>query len=285
MQPLNKKRIARINERRAAQYRQFAVVPEEICRRLIQRLDYLKCEPQRVLDLGSGPGTLALDLLKARYPKAALLACDLAMGMLEQIPQPYFARKTQRVQADIEQLPFADGSVDLVVAASVIQYCEPQQLLAEIRRVLSPSGLLLFTSLGPDSFMELRQAAQQVSKAEVVHDFADMHDLGDMLLKAGMVDPVMDSEVLHVTYADIDQAMRELFALGGASVRADGHKGLRGRSFMPALAQVYVRDQQGRLPVNLEVIYGQAWGAQSKQTLQTEVAIDVSRIGGRGQRG
>lgn len=220
---------------------------------MLQRLDYIKIAPRRVLDAGSGPPRQALG---RRYPQAAIIALDFSLGML---PRGSFLGRLfhpgfQSVCADLERLPFADGCVDLLWSNMALHWLgDPLAAFTEFRRVLSVNGLLMFSTLGPDSLKELRAAAG----AARVHDFIDMHDVGDMLLAAGLSAPVMDMELLTIEYPDADSVLADLRASGQTSARADRPRGLAGKEFARRL-----RRGLGPSPRSTyEVVYGHAWNA------------------------
>ena len=225
---------------------------------MLERLDYVKLAPRRILDAGSGPPRRALP---KRYPQASVIALDFSLGML---PKPrfwWFSPRSFSVCGDLERLPFADGSVDLVWCNMALHGLgDPLGVFKEFRRVLSPNGLLMFSTLGPDSLKELRAAAG----AARVHGFIDMHDLGDMLLAADLSNPVMDMEMVNFVYPDADRLLRDLRAAGQTSARVDRPRGLSGRRFAAEL-----RRALGDKPsATYEVVYGHAWKAQEVKTVR-----------------
>jgi malonyl-CoA O-methyltransferase len=246
------RRAARRRFNRAARtYPEASRLEEEIAARMLERLDYIKLAPRRILDAGSGPPRRAL---AKRYPQATVVALDFALPML---PAPgFFARITGSrilpVCADLERLPLADRSVELLWSNMALHWLgEPLAAFKEFRRVLAANGLLMFSTLGPDSLKELRSAAG----ASRVHGFIDMHDLGDMLLAAGLSAPVMDMEMLTLTYPDPDTLLRDLRRSGQTSARADRSRGLTGKAF----AQRLRRGLGDKPSASFEVVYGHAW--------------------------
>jgi malonyl-CoA O-methyltransferase len=246
------RRVARRRfERAAKSYREFARLEDEVAARMLERLDYIKLAPRRILDAGSGPPRPALG---KRYPDAGVIALDFSLPMLPRTG--WWGRiagsRMMSVCADLERLPLADGSVDLVWSNMALHWLsDPLPAFREFRRVLSTNGLLMFSTLGPDSLKELRA----VAGAARVHAFIDMHDLGDMLLAAGLSAPVMDMEVLTLQYPDADTLLRDLRASGQTSARADRPRGLTGRQFARRL-----RHALGDKPTaTFEVVYGHAW--------------------------
>lgn len=228
--------------------------------RMLERLDYVRLDPARVLDAGSGPPRREL---RRRYPRALTIALDSALAMLGR--RGWLERlgaSEVRVCGDMQALPIGDASVDLVWSNMALHWLvEPMAAFRELRRVLSPGGLLMFSTLGPDTLKELRAAAG----ADRVHAFIDMHDLGDMMLAAGLAAPVMDMEVLTIRYADADALLADLRRSGQANARADRARGLAGRGFGERLRRAI-----GPQPsISYEIVYGHAWQAQAAPDVKT----------------
>jgi malonyl-CoA O-methyltransferase len=247
-------------ERAASTYAEASRLEGEIAARMLERLDYIKVAPRRVLDAGSGPPRRAL---AKRYPQAAIVALDFSLPMLPR-EKPWarlFSSRLLPVCADLERLPLADASVELVWSNMALHWLgEPLAAFKEFRRVLAPNGVLMFSTLGPDSLKELRHAAG----AARVHGFVDMHDIGDMLLAAGLAAPVMDMELVTLAYPDADTLLRDLRASGQTSARADRTRGLTGKDFAKRLR----RELGARPQATFEVVYGHAWKAQDAKTVR-----------------
>jgi malonyl-CoA O-methyltransferase len=259
-------------ESAAAAYDQAAALQQEVGQRLLQRLDLVKIQPDRILDLGSGTGQCIPDLL-ARYRKAQVVALDIALPMLWRArKRGRWLRKPRCVCADAERLPFADSSFDLVFSNLMLQWCvELEVVFTELQRVLRPGGLLLFTSFGPDTLRELRGSWQQVDGYSHVNAFADMHDVGDALLRTRFADPVMDVERLTVTYADVWKLMRELKQIGAHNVTAGRPRGLTGKARMQRLVRAYEHYRsQGVLPASYEIVNGHAWSTSAECGISLE---------------
>lgn len=268
------KRLARRSfEQAAAAYDQAAVLQQEVAKRLLQRLDLMKIEPQRVLDLGCGTGQ-ALPGLMTRYRRAEVVALDIALPMLTQARRRgRWLRKPRCVCADAERLPFADASFDLVFSNLMLQWCvDIEATFRELQRVLRPGGLLLFTSFGPDTLHELRSSWASVDGYSHVNAFLDMHDVGDALVRTRFSDPVMDVDRLTVTYRDAWQLMRELKQIGAHNVTAGRPRGLTGKSHIQRLVQAYEGfRREGVLPASYEIVNGHAWSTQACDTVSIPV--------------
>ena len=268
--PLDKKAIRTAFTRAATHYDAAAVLQREIADRLLARLDYMRIAPQRVLDLGCGTG-YATGLLARRYPRARVAAVDVAPAMAGVAQAHAFARlpfglgrvlrRSRFVTGDAEALPFADASFDLIFSSLTLQWCDPDAVFRECRRVLKPGGLLLFTTFGPDTLKELRAAWRAVDSDPHVHAFIDMHDLGDALVRAHFADPVMDVEPLTLTYPDVPGVLRDLKSIGAHNAAAARRATLTGKAHFARFVQAYevFRRADGRLPASYETVYGHAF--------------------------
>lgn len=268
--------------RAAKSYQNHAKVQFEIGQRLCQRLDYYKIEPMTVLDLGAGPGPFSY-LLKQRFPKARVIALDISESMLKVIPRRW-RYKLDKVAASMAELPFKTGSMDIIFANQVIHWHQDSLgLFKELRRVLKPGGVFLFSTLGPDTFKELKQAWQQIDDHSHVNEFVDMHIVGDALVQAGFIEPVVDMEYLIARYPSVMVLARDLKAQGVQHHGTQARKGLTSRRQWHQLEQKYdlMRDDDGLLPLTYEVIYGQAWGRELNQPQaksSNEVSVPLSQI-------
>lgn len=278
---MTKRAIRAAFERAAAGYDQAAFLQQEVARRLDERLEVMKIAPEVILDAGCGTG-YALPLLRARYPKARLIGLDLALGMLLQarvrqagtggwrkwlsILTPHPSPFTP-VCADIERLPCKRDSLDLVWSNLTLQWVgDLEACLREIHRVIRPGGLFAFTTFGPDTLKELRQAFAGLDGYAHVNRFTDMHDIGDMLVYAGFVTPVMDMEIITLTYPDLLSLLRELKAIGAHNATLARGRGLMGRARWQTVTANYEKFRRdGRLPATFEVVYGHAWVGERKQ--------------------
>ena len=218
----------------ASDYEKHAIMQAEVRERMLQRLQYFKIQPEVIIDLGCGPGQ-GIALLQQRYPKAVVMGVDWSFMMLSkaQSKSRWWHKKMKWVCADANHLPFADASVDCIVANQLLPWIKDIQVFfSECYRVLKPQGLLLFTTLGPDSFKALNEGRAYG---------LDMHDIGDDLLQQGFNDPVMDREDLILNYPDSHALQHALHA--------------QGQDFV-------VKDE---CSISYELIYGQAWRGEKRQ--------------------
>lgn len=260
--------IRRAFSRAAPDYAATAVLQAEVRGRLFELLAYFERSPQRVIDLGCGPGHGSA-LLRQRWPKAELLALDLALPMLREAKRQIgWWRRFERVCADARRLPLADASVDVIVSNLCFQWIEDlPALFNELRRVLRPDGLLLFSTFTHGTLAELREAfAEADAEHAHVSPFVAIQQVGDALLAAGFRDPVLDSDRFTLTYQDAPTLMRELRAIGAGNALAQRRRALTGKARMQRAVTAYERFRHdGRLPATYEVCYAQAWGPQPGQ--------------------
>ncbi len=286
---LEPERVRRSFDRAAKTYDGAAVLHAEVGVDLLERLQFVTLVPRVVLDAGAGTGR-GSRALKRLYPKSLVLALDSSRHMLRVAArQQSWLRPFERVCADAELLPLRDGSVDLIVSNLMLQWCNPDAVFAEFRRVLKPAGLLCFSAFGPDTLRELRLAWGQVDAYSHVHQFFDMHDLGDALVRNGFVAPVLDVERFTLRYLEVRNVAADLKATGAHNVTAGRAKGLTGpRKFAAMQAAYETFRHDGRLPATYEVVFAHAWvpeGAQRGPAQPASVSLEEIKRELRARRG
>lgn len=262
----------------AKEYQMAAKVPREIGHRLFQRLEYLKINPTYVLDLGCGVGYFS-KLLKKQYPNAIIISLDLAYDMLKECKKTQtWLRGWPLVNADMSNMPFASGLFDLVFTNQVIHWAPSMtHLFRELNRVMKPNACLMFSSLGPDSFQELRSHQSHAH----ANQFIDMHHLGDCLMTEFFSDPVVDRENLIAHYASFSELIQSLKKQGVININSSRNPGLTGKQSWQAFKNSVLefRTNEGKLPLTYEVVYGHAWkGERSRVDKGIEVRIPLSQL-------
>lgn len=283
-----KKKVRAAFDAAATSYDAAAVLQQEIASRLVERLNYIRMTPNHVVDLGTGTGQ-CLEGLKKAYPKAKLLALDISMNMLLECKKKQgwwsgLVKPVHYVNADIEMLPLASNSVDILFSNLAIQWCNDlQKTFAEFRRVLKPGGLLMFTTFGPDTLKELRASWSKADGFNHVNQFVDMHDVGDALVSARFAEPVIDMEMITMTYRTAIQMMKELKAIGAHNMTEGRSKQLTGKGTLQNVIDHYeLYREEGVLPVSYEVIYGHAWIPEApaiEKSPANKAFVSVSDIG------
>ncbi len=275
---LDKKKIARSFSRASSTYEKAAIIQKAVLEEHLDRLKFTRIEPHRILDLGSGTG-IGSEQLQKRYRKSNVVAIDIAQGMLQahQKKLSRFANRTKLCCADLDKLPLAENSVDLIFSNLALQWSNDiEGALREILRVLRTGGLLSFTTVGPDTLKELRDAWSKVDNEVHIHDFMDMHVIGDMLIRQGFGAPVLDVDRYTLTYPDIHTLVHDLKRLGATNASTHRPKAVPDRNILKKLEMVYVTQDDGKLPLTYEIIYAHAWVPE--KTMRPQDGSTVSRF-------
>lgn len=248
---------------------------------LLARLAPVRVEAATVIDAGTGTGA-ALAALGMRFPGATVVGLDLSLAMLRQRRSAGWFRKPGVVCADANRLPFADASVDVIFASLLLPWIDDTgQFFGEAARVLRAGGLLAFSTLGPDSLGALRRAWHGADGAGHVLEFDDMHDTGDAALRCGLRDPVLDVDMLTVSYRSLPDLFRDLTACGARNSLSGRRKTLTGKRRFSAMTEALCASSSGEaFDIELELVYGHCWGAGHAAEPRT-VRIDPARIGRR----
>ncbi len=229
---------------------------------LVERLAPVSINPALILDLGAATGRGSRQLAKT-FKKSRVISLDLSAEMLQQAKhnKPWLSRLTE-LQGDAMHIPLRNASVDLVFANQLLPWIGDLSLsLTEVARVLKKGGLFAFATLGPDSFKELRDAWHDDDGDAHVNHFPDMHDVGDGLVQAGLLDPVLDVDYLTVTYADNRTLYADLAACGARNALTGRRQSLTGKQrFAGMEAHLDAGCKEGDLSLTLELVYGHAWG-------------------------
>ena len=253
-------------ERAAGTFAQGEALHREVASRMLERLDYIRLAPRRIIDLGCAIGA-AFGPLGERYAGAVLTGVDFAHAMARRaaprasLLARWFGHPPSAVCADLSALPFAAGTFGMAWSNLALHWLDdPQPAFMEAHRVLDTGGLLMFSMLGPDTLKELRLAFAEMDTGWHVKRFVDLHDVGDVLVRAGFANPVMDMEVITLTYDAPEKLFADLRFTGSANAMTGRARGLSGRAGIARLrAALAGARREGRMPATFEVIYGHAW--------------------------
>ncbi|MEM7563036.1 MAG: malonyl-ACP O-methyltransferase BioC [Pseudomonadota bacterium] len=259
---LDKSFVKKSFNRAAKSYDNAAILQEEVLNRLLQRLQYIRHQPETILDIGCGTGK-AIRQLQKNYSGARLTAVDLAMQMLHQSRSQFsLLSKKRLVNADMEQMPFKNASFDLLFSSLALQWCNDlAATFRELARISGTGGMLLFSSFGPATLKELDASWQAMDPHPHVHRFMDMHDVGDAMLAAGFEQPVVDSEIIRMEYSDFRSLLGDLKNIGASNADVSRRRGLMTPGRLRQLEQQYRESgfENDKFIASYEVIYGHAW--------------------------
>ena len=281
----NKNYLKRAFNRKAANFSNVDFLHPIVRDELLERLSMFRLKPLQSLVLGGGGGELAT-ALRGLYPNTNCVSIDSSEAMSELAQQ-----QGDVLCADMLELPLTDNSVDLIVSNLALQYGANaqgslQSVLNEINRVLKPGGLLLTAFCGNGSFAELRQSCAR-DNYEHFDALPDLHNAGDEMLKAGFRDPVLDTELLTITYSSFDKLIHELRALSATRQISRRRKGLGGKAYWQQTRLNYEsqRNVDDKLPVTIELVYAHARGGEAPKPAEpAEYSVPLSRLLGRGPR-
>jgi SAM-dependent methyltransferase len=260
------RKLLRARQRRARALGPETFLIDRVAADLGERLSVVLRRFDRALDLGT-PTDAVRRVLAASGKVGTIIAAEPAAARLDV--------SALGVAADEEALPFADGSLDLVVSALALQFVNDLPgTLIQIRRALKADGLLLAALIGGDSLTELREAfAAAESEVEGgvsprVAPFADVRELGALLQRAGLALPVVDSDRFTVRYDSVFALMRDLRRMGATNVLNERRRTPLRRATLQRMAEIYARrfaDADGRLCASFEIAWLSGWAPHESQ--------------------
>ena len=250
---------------------------------MLDRLQWIKLQPQAWANWGAVRGGLKTNQkLLQKYPKSASFVAE-ANALRSDVAMKNIATSWWRPSAwgrsrvRFEMPPAA--SVDMLWANMALhEAADPQALLASWHAALKVNGFLMFSCLGPDTAIELRDLYQQLGWPPAGHQLTDMHDWGDMLVQAGFAEPVMDMERITLTFESPARLLREMRELG-RNFHPERFGALRGRRWKTSLEAVMdqslKKDSEGRLTLTFEVIYGHALKPMPRVKVSAMSAVSI----------
>lgn len=244
-------KVQRNFNRIAHLYDQSNFLEKEIANRLLEDLEFIKIEPSTILDLGCGTG-YGMDLLQKRYPKATLTGCDFAREMLK-----YNSHK-HLVCADILTSPFEPHSFDMIFSNCLLHLTPALlEVLKQIRQLLRPGGLFIFSTFGLDTLKELHHSWEQVDNQPHIHPFIDMHDFIALLSQTGFTNPFTHRDDITIHYDTVDQLCQDLKNTGKRNALFTNQKGLTTpRTWEKVITHYEAQRTTEGLPATFEIITG-----------------------------
>lgn len=249
---------------------------EEAARRMAERLPLIRRKPQRVVDwwahAGGSDAALRAVLPEARIERRGPMPPDVTAST------PWWRRFWSREVADKQQ----QAPADLVWANMLLQHeSDPLALMRLWHEALDQQGFLMFSTLGPGSLTGLRHLYGSQGWGPSMADLVDMHDIGDMLVEAGFADPVMDQEIVRLTWSSPEAALQELHDLGSNAhpMRLAGLRTPRWKQrLMQALRGDPVPTGEVRVVLEFELVYGHAFKPLPRHRVAAETRIDLEDL-------
>ena len=249
---------------------------------MAERLEIIRAKPRAVLDWwahsGAGQGLLA-----QAYPDATVFIVEPTEPLRERSRQaaqaPWWSPKRwlDRAPQVLEADSVPAGGVELVWSNMMLHASiDPPALFARWHRALAVDGFVMFSCLGPGTLRDLRDLYERMGWGAPMAELVDMHDLGDMLVQAGFADPVMDQEVLTLSWDSPQALLRELRSLG-ANAAPQRYAGLRTPRWRDRLLAELgaLAGPDGRIRMAFEVAYGHAFKAPPRAALSAETTVSL----------
>lgn len=270
--------------RRMAGAREAPWLHAEVARRMAERLPLMRLQPQRIVDWWSRAGGGAA-LLAAAYPHAERVAVEPASSLAALRASHDAASWWQRLrrrasETSVDATAVVPAAAQLVWANMMLHLvADPGAAMQAWRAALATDGFVMLSTLGPDTLRTLRELYRDAGWGPPHAPFTDMHDIGDMLVQAGFADPVMDQEVLRLTWASPQAALAELRGLGGNADPAR-HAGLRTPRWRARLEALLAQraGADGRVVLEFEVVYGHAFAPPPRVAVAAETRVDAEAL-------
>jgi SAM-dependent methyltransferase len=248
---------------------------------MAERLQGVQRDFARILILGAYSGLLTRAIAAAAPVADFVVTAEASTALMGRCPAP-------TVQADEEALPFRDGAFDLIASALSLQLVNDLPgALIQIRRALRPDGLFLGAVLGGATLQELREAFLQAELeleggiSPRVAPMADIREFGGLLQRAGFALPVVDSDLLTVTYVSPLALMRDLRAMGAGNALSERRKTPLRRATLLRAAELYAERYPaagGRVRASFEIIHLSGWSPHEGQQKPLRPGSAKSRL-------
>ena len=254
---------------------------EEVARRMAQRLPYIRMQPRRIVNWGAGLGA-STHLLRQAYPKSALSLIDADTTSARATRARPWWPPQRWWQRDEVRSPDAvtPASAELLWCNMGLHFeADIESLLQRWRRCLMVDGFLMFSTLGPGCFGALRRLYRELQWPPPMAPLVDMHDLGDMLVQAGFAAPVMDQEIITLSWTSAADMLSELRSFGGnaALLRHAGLRTPRWREQLVAALEAQ-RDAEGRLTLDVEIVYGHAFCPAPRVPVSAQTSVSLAQM-------
>jgi malonyl-CoA O-methyltransferase len=251
MPDIEKSKVSAAFDRAAGIYDTLAKFQHSVCERLAATL--VDRQAKRILDGGCGTGYGA-SLLRQHWPEALVVGCDLAPEMARKT----MARGIAAVCGDMERLPFADASFDLVWSSLALQWCQPALAYAELQRVLVPGGLLVFSTLELGTLHELEAAFAGLDSYRRVLPLMTAAEVEAALAVAGFDCIKIDCENWITRHSDFSTLLATIRGIGASQVGGNRRRTMMGKTAWQAAQARYdaLRDDDGLLPATYALVFG-----------------------------
>ena len=256
---------------------------QEVSKRMAERLDMIRLQPTHIQEWWPNFNGQTTDW-KQFYPQASvtnvhhdMFGAEKTQGFHQSWWKKIWGRSKASVAADLVQSSSDRQPADLLWANMLLHWMDPQLLFKQWQAAMNVGGFLMFSCLGPDTLMELRQLYDRKGWGHATPDFLDMHDLGDLLSHSGLTDPVLDMEKIHLTWTSAESLLKDLQAWGinAHTMRFQGLRGKQWKKDLLAALEELRPAANEPLTLTFEVLYGHAIRTSPKVKVESESQISL----------
>lgn len=241
--------------KKAATYDSQSFIQKEVNNRLIERLGLIKHQKSKILDIGSGTGRLSQDI-EEKYPSASVTSMDISYEMLQVHKKKN--HNARCIAGNAENPPFKLSSFDTILSSLTLHWCTiDSNLFLNFSNLLKPSGLLLFSVSGPDTFKEFKKCPVHILEKLRFNDFLDMHYYGDFLLNANFKDPVVDNEKITLEFSTFGQLLKSI-RFTGTNITDLSNRARITKSEYNTVKSCLYNDSSDSFELTYDIIFGYA---------------------------
>ncbi len=245
----------RLKRRRAAKgFRDHDFLIAETAKRLLDRLKDINRSFQSILVIGAHCGLM----------KSALSD----MGFDNVITMDLAAEMRPDVIADEEFLPFAKDSFDCVISHMMLPFVnDVPGVMAQIQYCLKPDGLFLATTLGVETLQNLSEVMMRAElelyngASSRIGPFVDIVDAAALMQRTGFALPVIDQDIINVSYTSLNKLMHDLRGMGWSSPHKQKPPTV-GRVYFEAVEKLI---KSKDIDVVFDVLYLTGWAPDASQ--------------------
>jgi malonyl-CoA O-methyltransferase len=181
-------------------------VAKKLCKIFIENIDFNNINKIKILDLGSGTSFVSRNILK-NIDNCEIYEIDLSLKMLNNFQKN--SKKITKICGDIENLPFAESSFDVIISSFSLQWIEDfDNLFNILHKILKPRGILAFSVPDNKSFEELKDSPFSINKMPATQE------LSNILIKNQFTKKTLINEKICEKFSNLIEALKSFKKIG-----------------------------------------------------------------------